>query len=276
MHPRLFTIPAFEFVGKHLGPFTLPTYGVLIAIAFLAGLYLASREAQREGLDAERITDLALYVLIAGIIGARVLLLAIDWRFYLAHKREILSAVLQSGGVFYGGLLFALPVAWWYVRRHHLEGWRTADVLAPGVVVGQAIGRLGCLAAGCCHGRPTAVPWAVTFRDVYTYRLIGTPLDTPLHPTQLYESGACLLILAALLWIARHKKFQGEVALAYLVLYSIARFVIEFYRGDKARGFPFGGSLSTSQLIAIPMALGAAALFWSLAKKSKKPSGAAA
>jgi phosphatidylglycerol:prolipoprotein diacylglycerol transferase len=273
MHPRLFTIPAFDLLRWHLGPFTLPTYGVLIAIAFLAGLYVASREAQREGLDAERITDLALYVLIAGIVGARLLLLAIDWRFYISHKREILSAVLQSGGVFYGGLLLALPVAWWYTRRHNLDGWRTADVLAPGVVIGQAIGRLGCLAAGCCHGRPATVPWAITFRDVYTYRLIGTPLDTPLHPTQLYESAACLLIFGALLWIGRHKRFQGEVALAYLVLYSVARFIIEFYRGDKARGFPFGGTLSTSQWIAIPLALGAALFFFYLMRKSGRPAG---
>jgi phosphatidylglycerol:prolipoprotein diacylglycerol transferase len=276
MHPRLFTIPAFDLFGRHLGPFSLPTYGVLIAIAFLTGLYVASREARREGLDAERITDLALYVLIAGIIGARLLLLAIDWRFYLSHKKEIVSAVLQSGGVFYGGLLFALPVAWWYARAHHLDGWRTADVLAPGVVVGQAIGRLGCLAAGCCHGSPTNVPWAVVYRDVYTYRLIGTPLDTPLHPTQLYESGACFLILLALFWIGRHKRFQGEVALAYVGLYSITRFIIEFYRGDKARGFPLGGPLSTSQWIAIPLAIGAAYYFFALWTKSRKPAVAPA
>jgi phosphatidylglycerol:prolipoprotein diacylglycerol transferase len=268
VYPRLYTLRAFEFLGHTLGPFTLPTYGVLIAIAFLAGLFVAGREARKEGLDQEKITDLALYVLIAGIVGARLLLLMIDWRFYSAHPREILAAVLQSGGVFYGGLLLAFPVAWWYARRHHLDGWRTADVLAPGVVIGQAIGRLGCLAAGCCHGRPTTIPWAVTFRDVYTYRLIGTPLDTPLHPTQIYESVACLLIFVILLWIARHKRFQGEVVLAYVVLYSVARFVVEFFRGDKVRGFPFGGPLSTSQVIAIPLALGAAALLVRFMRKA--------
>jgi phosphatidylglycerol:prolipoprotein diacylglycerol transferase len=277
MYPRLFTIHAFEFLGRTLGPFTLPTYGVLIAIAFLTGLYVASREARREGLDADRITDLALYVLIAGIIGARLLLLGLDWRFYLAHKREIVSALLQSGGVFYGGLLLAMLVAFWYTRRHHLDGWRTADVLAPGVVIGQAIGRLGCLAAGCCHGRPTTVPWAITFRDVYTYRLIGTPLDTPLHPTQIYESVACLVIFCILLWIARHKRFHGQVVLTYVLLYSIARFVVEFFRGDKVRGFPFGGPLSTSQVIAIPLALCAAVLLVRFMKKNHRTgTGAAA
>jgi phosphatidylglycerol:prolipoprotein diacylglycerol transferase len=275
VYPRLYTIHPFELLGHTLGPFTLPTYGVLIAIAFLTGLFVAGRAARKEGLDQEKITDLALYVLIAGIVGARLLLLAIDWRFYSAHPREILAAVLQSGGVFYGGLLLAFPVAWWYARRHHLDGWRTADVLAPGVVIGQAIGRLGCLAAGCCHGRPTNVPWAITFRDVYTYRLIGTPLDTPLHPTQIYESFACFLIFFILLWIAGHKRFQGEVVLAYVLLYSVARFVVEFFRGDKVRGFPFGGPLSTSQVIAIPLALGAAALLVRFMRKTREASAAA-
>ena len=109
---------------------------------------------------------------------------------------------MQSGGVFYGGLLGAFPVAWWYARRHGLPPWRTADVLAPGVALGQAIGRLGCFAAGCCYGRPADVPWAVTFRDVYATRTVGTPLDMPLHPTQLYESLAASLIFFVLLWLA--------------------------------------------------------------------------
>jgi phosphatidylglycerol:prolipoprotein diacylglycerol transferase len=275
MYPRLYTLRAFHLLGHVLGPYTLPTYGVLIAIAFLTGLYVAGRQAKREGLDQEKITDLTLYVLIAGIVGARLLLLAIDWKFYWAHPRDAFWAFLQSGGVFYGGLLLAFPVAAWYARQHQLDGWRTADVLAPGVVIGQAIGRIGCLAAGCCHGRPTTVPWAVTFRDVYTYRLIGTPLDMPLHPTQLYEAGACLLIFVFLLWLSGRKRFPGQVALAYVFLYSIARFVVEFFRGDKVRGFPFGGPLSTSQVIAIPLALGAAVLFVKFFGKAKKASATA-
>src|SRR5215510_3154499 len=134
MHPRLFTLPAFELFGKHLGPFTLPTYGVLLAIGFLAGLWVASRQAKRDGLDSARITDMAIWVLIGGLLGAKVLLLAGEWPFYMKHPREIVS-LLQSGGVFYGGFLGALPVAWWYVKRYQLDGWRTADVLAPGVAL---------------------------------------------------------------------------------------------------------------------------------------------
>jgi phosphatidylglycerol:prolipoprotein diacylglycerol transferase len=260
MFPRLLTIPAFDLLGKSIGPLTLHTYGVLLAIAFLTGLWIASREARRAGLDSARVTDLAVYVLIAGLIGAKALLVVVEHRFYFEHPGEVLS-VFQSGGVFYGGLLAAFPVAWWYTRRHGLDGWRTADALAPGVAIGQAVGRLGCLAAGCCHGHSTDVPWAITFHDLYAARTVGTPLDVPLHPTQIYESLATAAIFAILLWLAPRKRFHGQVVLTYVVLYSIARFAIEFFRGDASRGFVLGGALSTSQLIAIILVVGAGAVW---------------
>jgi phosphatidylglycerol---prolipoprotein diacylglyceryl transferase len=255
MHPKILTVPAFEFLGRHVGPLTLHTYGVLLAIAFLAGLWIASRQAKKEGLDGARVGDMAVYVLIAGLIGAKLLLLLVEWPHYSRNPKELLSLV-QSGGVFYGGLLGALPVAFWYARRHKLPAWKTADVLAPGVVLGQAIGRLGCFAAGCCYGRPADVPWAVTFRDPYTLRQVGTPLDTPLHPSQLYESLATLAIFGALMWMSSRKRFHGQIALAYVGLYAFARFVLEYFRGDAARGTVFGGVLSTSQFIAVLMVLG--------------------
>jgi phosphatidylglycerol:prolipoprotein diacylglycerol transferase len=250
VHPRLFTIPEFTLFGAIRGPWALHTYGVLLAVAFLAGLWVASRQARKAGLDAARITDMAVYVLIGGLLGAKLMLLAVDWQYYVRNPREILS-ILQSGGVFYGGLLGALPVAWWYARRHSLPGWRTADALAPGVALGQAIGRLGCFSAGCCYGRPTSVRWGVTFHDAYASRAVGTPLEVPLHPTQLYESGCVLLLFLFLLWFAGRKRFQGQVTLIYLFAYAVIRFVIEFYRGDLARGSVLGGRFSTSQFIAV-------------------------
>ncbi len=250
MHPRLLTI----------GSLTLHTYGVLLAVAFLAGLWVASRQAKRSGLDAGRVTDMAVWVLIAGLVGAKLLLFALDWRFYVSHPREMLS-LLQSGGVFYGGLVAGLLVAWWYARHYRLPAWRTADALAPGVILGQAIGRLGCFSAGCCWGKATNVPWAVTFRDAYASRAVGTPLDTPLHPSQLYESAAAFLIFALLLWLAPRKRFQGQVVLAYVALYSTVRFVLEFWRGDPDRGTWFGGTLSTSQIVALVLLLLVAILF---------------
>jgi phosphatidylglycerol:prolipoprotein diacylglycerol transferase len=225
MHPRLLTVPAFDLLGRSIGPFTLHTYGVLLAIAFLAGLFVASRQAKKAGLDSARITDMAVWVLIAGLVGAKLMLVAVDWRYFTSNPGEILM-LFKSGGVFYGGLLGGILVAWWYIRRHKLPGWQVADVLAPGVVIGQAIGRLGCFSAGCCWGEPTRVPWAVTFTDVYAAR----------------------------------KKFYGQVVLAYVALYSAVRFGLEFLRGDPDRGSWFRGALSTSQLIAIVLILGVALL----------------
>lgn len=259
MHPRLLTVPAFDLLGRTLGPFTLHTYGVLLAIAFLAGLWVASRQAKREGLDAGKVTDMAVWVLIAGLVGAKVLLVALDWRHFARQPREILS-IFQSGGVFYGGLVGGLLVAWWYARHYDLPGWRTADVLAPGVIIGQAIGRLGCFSAGCCWGKPTQVPWAVTFTDIYAARQVGTPMDVAVHPSQLYESAAAFLLFLFLLWLARRKRFHGQVALAYIALYSVIRFTLEFWRGDPDRGTWFGGTFSTSQLIALVLILGVALL----------------
>jgi len=270
MYPRLLTVPAFELAGRSVGPFTLHTYGVLLAIAFLAGLWVATRQARRAAPalfpdDAQRaryanqVTDMAVWVLIAGLVGAKLLLVAVDWRYFGRNPREILS-IFQSGGVFYGGLLAGVLVAWWYARRHHLPGWPTADVLAPGVVLGQAIGRLGCFAAGCCWGKATQVPWAVVFTDMYAARAVGTPMDTSLHPSQIYESLAAFLIFFFLLWLAPRKRFHGQVVLAYVALYSAARFALEFLRGDLDRGAWLGGRVSTSQIIAVVLLLAVAVL----------------
>jgi phosphatidylglycerol---prolipoprotein diacylglyceryl transferase len=260
MYPRLFTLPAFDLLGRTIGPLTLHTYGFLLAVAFLAGLFVVSSQAKKAGMDAARLTDMAVWLLIAGLVGAKLLLVAVDWRFYLRNTRELWS-IFQSGGVFYGGLLGGIAVAIFFVWRYKLPGWSTADVLAPGVVIGQAIGRLGCFAAGCCFGKPASVPWAVTFTDVYAARQVGTPMDTALHPTQIYESLACFLIFFFLVWLAPRKSFHGQVVLTYAVLYSSFRFAVEFFRGDPDRGSVFGGLLSTSQLIAIILVLGAALVF---------------
>jgi phosphatidylglycerol:prolipoprotein diacylglycerol transferase len=267
MYPVLFKLPTFHLFGKSFDP-TLHTYGVLLAVAFLAGLWVVSRQAKKAGLDPGRVTDLAVWVLIAGLVGAKVLLVAVEGRFYIKNPREFLS-ILQSGGVFYGGLMGGIAAAWFCVRRYALPGWQTADVLAPGVIIGQAIGRLGCFAAGCCWGKPAQVPWAVTFRDMYASRAVGTPMDTPLHPTQIYESLGALLIFLGLLWLAPRKRFHGQVVLAYAFAYSGLRFVIEFFRGDPDRGSVFGGALSTSQLIAILLIAGAGLILPYLAKTQR-------
>ena len=253
--------PRSSCSGRTIGPLTLHTYGVLLALAFLAGLWVADRQASKAGLDATRITDMAVYVLIGGLIGAKLLLLVVEWPFYSRNPRELFSLV-QSGGVFYGGLIGALPVAWWYARRHGLPAWPTADVLAPGVAIGQAVGPAGLLRRRLLL-RPA------------DRRALGRHLPGHLRhphgghaagrapaPDAALRGGGHAADLRPLLWLARRKQFHGQVALAYIVLYAVARFVIEFYRGDAARGTVLGGWLSTSQFIAILMVLASCLLVY--------------
>src|SRR5215510_1582270 len=188
MYPRLF----------ELGPITVYTYGVLLATAYLVGLKLAMVRASKRGLDATRILDLGIYIIISALIGAKLLLLITDFRTFRADPRELLTLV-RSGGVFYGGLIAAVGVALWYIGRAGLPLWTTCDVFAPGIALGHVVGRFGCFFAGCCYGRPTELPWGITFTDPFAATNVGTPLGIPLHPTQLYEAGAEALILALLL-----------------------------------------------------------------------------
>ena len=241
MYPELFSI----------GPITVYSYGVLLAISYLLGLWLAMRRAKQWGLDPNRVLDLGIYIIIAALVGAKLLLLIVDFDQFSRSTADLLS-LARSGGVFYGGLILAIVVAFWYVGRHRMPLWTTCDVFAPGIALGHVTGRLGCLAAGCCYGRPTDQPWAITFTNPLAAANVGTPLGIPLHPTQIYEAGAELLILVLLLATERRGRvFAGRTFWMYLLLYAISRFVIEFYRGDP-RGEILG--LSTSQFISVVLA----------------------
>ena len=250
MFPKLLTIPAFNALGAERGPYSLHMYGVLLVAALLASLWLAGRLARQNALDPQRVQDLGIAGIIAGLIGAKLLLIVVDFNDYWSNPRSLLD-VLQSGGVFYGGLLGAIPVAWLYIRKYQLPVFATLDVLAPAVALGQAIGRLGCFAAGCCYGTTCTRPWAVIFNNADANALVGVPLGVPLHPSQLYESAGCLVLLFLLLALLKRRRFEGQVMITYLIGYSALRFVLEFFRGDLARGTVFGGALSTSQFIAI-------------------------
>jgi phosphatidylglycerol:prolipoprotein diacylglycerol transferase len=234
-----------------LGPITVYTYGVLLAAAYLFGLQLARVRAKQRGLDANRVLDLGIYIIISALVGAKLLLLITDFKSFTADPRELLT-LARSGGVFYGGLIVAVSVALWYIRRVGLPLWTTCDVFAPGIALGHVIGRFGCLFAGCCYGKPTTRAWGITFTDPFAAANVGTPLGVALHPTQLYEAGAELLILILLLVTERKgRPFPGRTFWLYMLLYAISRFVIEFYRGDD-RGTV--GMFSTSQFISIVLA----------------------
>jgi len=260
MYPRLL----------ELGPVTVYSYGLLLALAFLAGLQLARARAARLGLDRDRVLDLGIYIIISAVIGGKLLLLATDFRLFVERPSEILS-LARSGGVFYGGLILAVLVSLWYMRRHRMPLWPTCDAFAPGIALGHAIGRLGCFLAGCCYGRPTDAPWGVIFTDAFTSSYVGTPLHVALHPVQLYESAAEIVILALLLLLERRSRgFAGRTFWTYVLLYGVVRFGLEFFRGDE-RGAVLG--LSTSQFISVVLVVLATAVFLRL-RRSPAPAPA--
>lgn len=253
MFPRLFSLG---------DTFTLHTYGLLVALGLLVGIYTATRFAPRIGVARESVWNLGIYMALAGLLGAKVFLIFSEWSFYSAQPRQIFSAAtLHAGGVWHGGLLFAALTAGLYVWQQKLSFAPLADAYAPGIALGHVLGRLGCFSAGCCWGQPTDLPWAVTFTNPYSAQIVGVPLRLPLHPTQLYEAAAELIIFGLLVLLWRRRAFAGQIFAAYLMLYAAARFAIEFYRGDPRGGTYFDGALSLPQVVSVALFVVAAA-FW--------------
>lgn len=235
-----------------VGSFSLPTYGVLIAFGFLAGLAVASRLARRSGLDPDRVTTMAVVLLLSAIVGAKVFMFVDNWSYYGANPGRLFTlSALRSGGVFYGGLLTALAVAYYYTRRHRMPWFATADAMVPGLAFGHAIGKVGCFAAGCCWGQTSNAFWAVMFTDPDAHSFTGVPLNLTLHPTQLYEAFGTATIGLVLLWLFSRPHRSGAILGSYLVLYSGFRFGVEFFRDDSARPQIFGSVVSSTQLVAL-------------------------
>jgi phosphatidylglycerol:prolipoprotein diacylglycerol transferase len=252
MYPELFRI----------GSFPINTYGVFLALAFLCAILITVKLASRDGLPREKIYDLCLWMLLSSLVGSKILMFFTEPE-YREHPWQLLSLdFLRSGGVFYGGLIGAILSGYFLMRRYQLPWWKTADACAPGIAIGNFFGRQGCFAAGCCWGKPTTLPWGVKFTEL-GHEITGVPVGVPLHPTQLYESFAMLIVFFFLLWLHKHRRFNGQVILFYALLYSIIRFAIEFLRDDP-RGDLFGlttlTGLSTSQIISIIVGAGAAVL----------------
>jgi len=252
MYPELFRI----------GSFPINTYGVFLAVAFLSAILITVRLAARDGLPREKIYDLCLWMLLASLIGSKLLMLLTE-PDYRKNPLQLLSLdFLRSGGVFYGGLLGAIITGYLLMKRYKLPWWKTADACAPGIALGNFFGRQGCFAAGCCWGKPTTLPWGVKFSEL-GHEITGVPTDVHLHPTQLYESFAMLAVFLFLLWLHKRRAFTGQVFLFYALLYSVIRFAIEFVRDDP-RGDILGlttlTGLSTSQLISLVVGVAALVL----------------
>jgi len=245
-----------------IGPLTVHTYGFLIATAFLVALAVAAGRAKKIGLPQDKITDLGFYTLVAAIVGSRLFFILTNWGHYAAHPIDMLK-IWEGGLVFYGGVIFAAPTAIWYARRVGLPVWQTADICAPSIAIGHAIGRLGCFCAGCCYGKPAeGVPWAVVFTDPESLAVKGVPL----HPSQIYESAAEFLNFMILIYLGRRRSFDGRLFSIYLLNYSIIRSVVELFRGDEVRGFIVPG-VSISQGISAALFITAIGMMLWLKKK---------
>lgn len=295
MFPIFIKISEFHIGGLALGPFEIHWYGVLITIGFLMAVWVAMREGERNFVNPDQILDLCFWALLAGLIGSRIVFDIVNWEsYYLACVDpaaaglsepacfEILK-VWKGGLVWYGGLLGAIPVVFWFVRRYKLQFLKVADIMVPSVALGHSFGRMGCFAAGCCFGRPTDACTGVHFPqgsmayhlhvERWSDMMNGLTSSLPIHPTQLYESVAEMMIFITLAAIIRpRKRFHGQVFLTYLVLYALLRTVVEFFRGDHARGYlvTWGttehigmhtlndiSGISTSQAISLLVAIGA-------------------
>lgn len=253
MHPILF----------QFGAVTVYTYGVLVAAGVLLGLWYARRQAPRAGLDPEKVWNLGIYLVLVALLLAKIWLVLSAWDYYSRNPREIFSIqTFQSGGTFYGGILGAILTIVLYTYFQKMPVIPVLDTFAAAIPLGHAIGRLGCFAAGCCYGKPTNVPWAVTFHSELAGQLAGTPLGIHLHPTQLYESSAELLNFLFLVWLGKRQRFTGQMMGTYFILYGVERGIIEFFRGDPGRTLLFHGSVSLMQFVSLGLILLGAFFWW--------------
>lgn len=231
MHPVLIEIHGF----------VIYTYGFFLAAAFGAAIYMGILRARPEGISKDTIIDLSVYIIVGSIIGARFLYVCVEWDEFKDDLLEILY-VYNGGLVYYGGLIGASIAVIYFCWSRNIRLWQIADISAPSLAIGQMLGRIGCFFNGCCYGKETSCVIGVVFPAVN---------DTIAYlPTQLFESGACLVLFGILHILFKKRSFYGQVFFSYIILYSIARFVIEIYRGDDRGGF-FFNYFSVSQLISI-------------------------
>jgi phosphatidylglycerol:prolipoprotein diacylglycerol transferase len=245
------------------GTFRIYAYGFFIVLGFIAAVVLAALKIRKSnvGVSFENIVDLFFYTVLSALIGARLLFVLINFDLYRQHPVEIFK-IWEGGLVFYGGFALAVTVAFCYMRWHRLPIWKLADTISPLIALGLSLGRIGCFFAGCCYGKETSLPWAVVFRNQDSL----ARLNTPLHPTQLYDAVNGLGIFFLLSWIEKRKTFDGQIFWLFLFLYVTTRFFIEIFRGDP-RGFLFGNLLSTSQAIGVLLAIPSLFMLFFMKKK---------
>ncbi len=256
MYPILFKI----------GGLNIYSYGFFILLGFALTVLLAFLRMRRSEIKIsfENVADLFFYTVLSTLVGARLLFVFINFNSYRNHPMKIFK-IWEGGLVFYGGFILAALVALGYMRRHRLPVWKLADLISPLIALGLSFGRIGCFSAGCCYGKETSLPWGVVFTDPNSL----ARLNVPIHPTQLYEAFSGIVIFFILSEVEKRKTHDGQVFLLFLLLYSIIRFVIEFFRGDP-RGFIFGDLLSTSQAIGLLVAIFSLFMLFFIEKKHRR------
>jgi len=257
-----------------LGPFTLHTYGFLMAVGVGLGMWFLYAQARKQGLDAPKLLDATFYTIIVSLIGAKLILFIGSFSYYTTYPRELFS-LARSGGVFQGGLTFGVVFALWYFHKKKIPTWQVADILVPALALGHGFGRIGCFAAGCCYGSACELPWRAVFKNAYAHDLTGIPLNVTLHPVQLYEAVLNFLNFVVLYLVLKKKSFHGQIFSLYIINYSIIRFITEYFRGDHPdKAFliqsssPFL-SLSYPQVYCV-LGIAAGALFSIVMKKRQR------
>ncbi|MDD5258723.1 MAG: prolipoprotein diacylglyceryl transferase [bacterium] len=211
-----------------IGSLVIHTYGILVALGFLAAIILASAKAREFHVDRDFVYDLSFWILLAALTGARTLEVLANFSYYRLEPIRILK-IWEGGLSFFGGLIGGVLAGVAYVKYKKLSVWHVGDLIVPYLALGQAIGRIGCFFAGCCYGKVCTESWAVHFAHSQSL----APTGLPLHPTQIYESLADFLIFLILLNAGKRRAFSGQVFLLYFILYGAVRFIVEFYRGDN-------------------------------------------
>jgi phosphatidylglycerol:prolipoprotein diacylglycerol transferase len=254
MHPVLFEI----------GGLTIYSYGLMIALGAIAGVwYMAVQGKKETGLSYDQANTLFLLIFLAAFIGGKLFLFFESPAVYIAHPMKLLAG---RGFVFYGSFLLAVPTMLWFFKKHKIHTYKMLDVMAVTTCLVHMFGRIGCFMAGCCHGTTTASFLGVVYTDPLCS---AQPLNTPLHPTQLYEAAYILLVMFFLLYLRRRRSFYGQLFLSYLMLYAGGRFFLEYLRGDVERGFVIKNYLSHSQFISLLIAGAVFIIYRVMARRNK-------
>ena len=254
MHPVLF----------EAGGISVYSYGLMIALGAIAGVaYMAIQGGKDVGLSFDQANSLFLFIFLAAFVGGKVFLFFENASYYIDHLKTLVTG---RGFVFYGSFLFAIPTMFLFFRKHRLSTYAMLDVMAITTCLVHMFGRIGCFMAGCCYGKPTDSAFGVSFTNPASH---ANPLHTPLHPTQLYEATYILLVMIVLLILRSRKMFYGQLFLVYMMLYAVGRFVLEYFRGDLARGFIINNYVSHSQFIALLIFVTVLFVYWRWSKQNQ-------